>query len=595
LEECFSTRTIIPSLQIGSHLEALANNLGRKYTTDHLINKHTILPYYAPFLPKERRDEIINNIKYKNGSGTYTQIGIVAGSICKRDGIYYCSQCSKHEHELKGEAYIHREHQLQGIGVCAHHGIVLKKYKIDKNDVSRLEFIKFSRELLEFENETINTALGEIMQKLAKDAYYLLNFNYEPITKEKVLEKYKNLIYERGLTTSSKRIKQRDLYEEFVSFYGKALLKTMDSSIDNDYEYNWLRTITRNSERTVHPVRHLLLINFLGINISDFFNDIDKNYKPFGEGPWPCLNKVTIHYKESVVKDLKITEDYKTRLPVGTFSCDCGFIYSRKGPDVLDSDKYRIGRIKSFGEVWENKLLVYLKERKYGLRELARFMKCDPKTIIKFDNAFGINYFKGKVEAIKSKVDFNNNIDRSETYKKSILNYIHNNVAATRTEIREMCKKEYIYLYRKDKRWLKQKLPMNTKEIKSSNKVDWNSRDYEVLALVKASYEALIDSEIPVRITISHIGKEIGKLAELEKNLSKLPETGRYLSESIETIEEFQIRRCKKILNEKVHKGDQFKQWEIQRLAGIRNKEFQKIIGIINTEDGSGLNGKNDS
>lgn len=582
-------------MQIGSPIEALANNLGGKYTSDYLINKHTVLPYYAPFLPQNRREEIINSIKYKSASGIYAQIGIVAGSICKRDGIYYCSQCAKHEFELKGEAYIHREHQLQGVGVCAHHGIVLKKYKIDKNDVSRVEFIKFSRELLEFDNETINKVFGEIMQKLAKDAYYLLNFNYEAITKEKVLEKYKNLLYERGLTTSSKRIKQRELYEEFVSFYGKALLKTMDSSIDNDYEYNWLRTITRNTERTVHPVRHLLLINFLGINVSDFFKDIDKNYKPFGEGPWPCLNKVAIHYKESVVKDLKITEDYKTRLPVGTFSCDCGFIYSRKGPDVLDSDKYRIGKIKSFGEVWENKLLVYLKERKYGLRELARFMKCDPKTIIKFDNAFGINYFKGNVEAIKAKADFNNNIDRSETYKKSILNCVQNNVAATRTEIRQMCKKEYIYLYRKDKRWLEQKLPKNTKKIKNSNKVDWNNRDYEVLALVKASYEALINSEITVRITISRIGKEIGRLAELEKNLSKLPETEKYLSESIETTEAFQIRRLKKILKEKIHNGEQFKLWEIQRLSGIRNEAFKKIISIINTKDGGGSNGENDS
>ncbi|MBU3198169.1 hypothetical protein KPL48_02545 [Clostridium estertheticum] len=32
----------------------------------------------------------------------------------------------------------------------------------------------------------------------------------------------------------------------------------------------------------------------------------------------------------NVVKNLKITDDYKTRLPVGTFSCGRGFVYSRK-------------------------------------------------------------------------------------------------------------------------------------------------------------------------------------------------------------------------------------------------------------------------
>ncbi|WP_264174715.1 TnsD family Tn7-like transposition protein [Clostridium estertheticum] len=102
-----------------------------------------------------------------------------------------------------------------------------------------------------------------------------------------------------------------------------------------------------------------------------FFASETHNYNIFGRGPWPCLNKVAEYYRMNVVNNLKITEDYKTRLPVRTFSCDCGFVYSRKGPDKVSGDRYRVGRIKEFSAVWENKLKVYLNENKHDLRELA--------------------------------------------------------------------------------------------------------------------------------------------------------------------------------------------------------------------------------
>ncbi|WP_304519350.1 TnsD family Tn7-like transposition protein [Clostridium estertheticum] len=166
-------------------------------------------------------------------------------------------------------------------------------------------------------------------------------------------------------------MKQSERCEEFTSFYGAEFLKVMDFSIDNDNEYNWLRVITRDLKRTVHPVRHLLLIYFLTGDIVGFFSSETHNYNIFGRGPWPCLNNVAEYYRMNVVNNLKITEDYKTRLPVRTFSWDCGFVYSRKGPDKVGGDRYRAGRIKEFGAVWENKLKVYLNKNKHGLRELA--------------------------------------------------------------------------------------------------------------------------------------------------------------------------------------------------------------------------------
>lgn len=584
IEECFGKRTIVPSLEIGSPIDQLAKNISGKYTADYLIKNHTILPYYIPFLPIERRDEIIEKIKYKDCSGIYNEIGITAGSVCKKKGIYYCPICVKKDIDNNGEAYIHREHQLQGIFLCPHHGELLKKYNIIKNDVSRLEFIRLEKQYLDFESETKTIKNYDMMLKISKDAYYLLKSDSMSIDKKTILQKYKNLLNQKGLTTSGNRIKQRELYEEFTHYYGEELLNVMDSGIDNDDEYNWLRVITRDVKRTVHPVRHILLINFLLGNIDEFFGDTRDNYNPFGKGPWPCLNKGADHYKENVINDLKITDDYKTRLPVGTFSCNCGFIYSRKGPDKESSDRYRIGRIKKFGWVWEHKLKTYLKENKYGLIELARLMSCDPKTILKFDFILGTNMFKNNSRYINDKKAADET-DKLNDYKNCILSNIASNPTATRTEIRSMCKKEYIFIYRNDKKWLYDKLPIQTKKINPRALVDWNNRDNELLFIIKNKYEELMNRDEPIRITKSIIGRELGIITALEKNIDKLPNTEKYLNEIIETVEDFQIRRCKKIVINKIDKNEPIKGWEIQRIAGIRSEAFEKIKAIVLATD----------
>ncbi|MBV7508768.1 hypothetical protein KW850_26495 [Bacillus sp. sid0103] len=53
---------------------------------------------------------------------------------------------------------------------------------------------------------------------------------------------------------------------------------------------------------------------------------------------------------KNVLTSCVITRDYKTGLPVGTFTCSCGFVFSRKGPDKTNEDRYKIGRIKELGD-----------------------------------------------------------------------------------------------------------------------------------------------------------------------------------------------------------------------------------------------------
>lgn len=583
LEELFNKRTIVAGFEIGSNIEALANNLSDKYTADYIINKHTIFPFYSPFLPEKRKREIIKAIKFDGGSEIYTKIGIIAGSICNKEGIYYCPCCAREELEDYGEAYIHREHQLQGVFLCPRHGSKLKRYPFAKNDCSRIEYLKFNSRLLDLENlDASKDKNYDKLLKLSKAAYFLLKEDLTGICKEKVAEAYKNLLFERGLTTSSGRIKQRELYEEFTSFYGLQFLELMQSTIEYEDDFNWLTVATRNEKRTVHPIRQLLLINFLQSDISEFFKTINNKYNPFGKGPWPCLNRAAEHYRQKVVKNLCITDDYKTRVPVGTFTCSCGFVYSRKGPDKEERDKYKFGRIKSFDYTWENKLKALLSSRKYGVREISREMGCDAKTAIKYAQKLGLlasldTQYKGEVK-VKSK-ELCTAVD--DIYKAAVINFIRDNKNYTRKQVRSSLKKEYIWLYRHDKAWLMTNLPESIPRGKRNQgkgyTADWNKRDIELLELIRKQRDKLLQGEVSVRITKSSIGEAIGQLAALEKNIKKLPKTEKYLMEITETVEQFRLRRCKKIIDKKLQMEEAIKMWELQREAGIRTEAFEKL------------------
>ncbi|MBU3198167.1 hypothetical protein LL037_01585 [Clostridium estertheticum] len=48
----------------------------------------------------------------------------------------------------------------------------------------------------------------------------------------------------------------------------------------------------------------------------------------------------------------------------------------------------------------------------------------------------------------------------------------------------------------------------------------------------------------------------------LEKNIDRLPNTKKYLKEIIETVVEFQIRRCKNISSNKIYKNESIKRWK---------------------------------
>jgi hypothetical protein len=580
LVEIFGVDTTIPTVELPNRLDYFSNHFSKQgcYTSDYFITKHTVLPYYHPFLPVIRQNQIQNGMKKGNVHGLYTSAGIVSGSVCKRVGLSYCPLCSEQDVYNYGESYFRRSHQLQGIFVCYRHGCLLKQFPLTTKEKSRIEFIRLDHKIINYHVEyEKNENRQEQLLRLANSANALLRLNPIEYNQGRVHQRYLNLLDNKKFLTCTRSVKQRDLHEQFTFYYGHDLLHKLESKLDEENEYNWLKLLTRKVKRVVHPLRHLLLIQFLSGSVESFFNYTLTVSHPFGVEPYYCLNPVAEHYRERVVNDCKVTADYKTRQPVGTVSCSCGFIYSRRGPDQHPEDQCRVGRVKSFGHVWENRLIQLLHEKQYALRELARKMGCDPKTVLKYSSKLGLNSRIPSKHNLK--LDQKNSVGDSpsldhyrEQYKSDILNLVMNHPQYSRQEVRNHLKKQYAWFYRHDREWLDLTLPKKKQGSHGKDdRVDWAERDKQLIKEIEVIYEKLLCLEKPIRITKSLIGTKLGKKTLLEKHLERLLKSQTYLYSILESVEQFQVRRIKVVCQQLFIEKGIVKKWEVVRRAGLKS------------------------
>ncbi|KAI3349976.1 hypothetical protein EXM65_03080 [Clostridium botulinum] len=587
LKELFGNPNKIPTIELCCNINSIYKKINNSiYDEDYLINKHTNLPFYYPFFNANNQRYIVKMMKNNNAQGIYAKIGIVAGGVCSKKDLYYCPECVKDDMNRTGEGYFHRIHQVPGVLVCPIHLCKLDKYEIKNNEVGRISLIKMNLKYIDLTPKYIDdNKINEDLIKIAKSSQFLLSNNLININQNILVKRYKTMLAKTGLITPKNRVRQKKLNCMLKKRYSDTLLEMLDSKVD-DKESNWLRSILRKPRKYFSPIRHMLLILLMYEDIESFFYDYTKNYIS-SKSSWPCLNKVCKYYKENVITSCRVTSDYKTRKPVGTFKCKyCGFEYSRKVNYKDKDDVYRIGRIKCFGQVWQDRLIDLINSKQYSINSMAKSMGCDPKTIVKYARKLG------KGDDVNSKIKFKENkkLKPSKNYKnsysKDILSFINSHPNCTRIEIRKALLKQYMWFYRNDKKWLKDNLPeartQLERKLNNNIRVDWNKRDNEIYLKIRSTYIGIIQSSQNIRITKSIIGNKLGISALLDYYLEKLPKTKKYLAKVVETVEEFQIRRVKKICRTMSNKNIQIKLWKVMRVAGLRKTCSVNVINTIN-------------
>lgn len=144
-------------------------------------------------------------------------------------------------------------------------------------------------------------------------------------------------------------------------------------------------------------------------------------------------------------------------------------------------------------------------------------------------------------------------------------------------------------MYRYDRDWLFQQLPHGKNPKSTFRRVDWKARDQENFQLTIKAIQEIKRFDPPVRITIAQVGRHINQRVFLEKHLEKLQSTKEVLMKSLETTDQFQIRRLEWASVKIQQQAMTLKGWRLLKVAGISRDisecVFQKIQDLLVEHD----------
>ncbi|MDO3377716.1 TnsD family Tn7-like transposition protein [Geoalkalibacter halelectricus] len=149
----------------------------------------------------------------------------------------------------------------------------------------------------------------------------------------------------------------------------------------------------------------------------------------------------------------------------------------------------------------------------------------------------------------------------------------------------------YAWLYRHDRPWLMANRPPSANANKTKGKTDYSAWDQENIALLKKFRSEAVNDHGRQRFSRTFLIKQLPRTSSIEKHLSDLPETMKWLDQHAESVEEFQKFR---INNAAIFLHKQIipvKKWRLLRLAGIRPEKIspnvERLIQYLESEGDS--------
>ena len=275
LRELYGKDTIIASKHMPSNINELKEHLPKQYpmSVERIINETTLYKYYLAFSDNEKAKIIYDYMVANDGSKIFATLGLSNNKITNINSLKYCKECVKEDVLNLGEAYWHREHQLPGIVICNKHKTSL--FELDNRYIrNRQEFININH----MDNsglcliEKIDEEIIKKQNNLSKNLKFILNSIYEHKCKDFFRAYYINRLVEIGIAEGKHKVNQEILHSRFIKYYGHTYLKLINCDLLVGDNNSWLTKITRKHRTFFHPLYHLLIIDFLGIDIVELFN-----------------------------------------------------------------------------------------------------------------------------------------------------------------------------------------------------------------------------------------------------------------------------------------------------------------------------------
>lgn len=502
---------------------------GTSLSVPQLIERHTLLPYYQPFLTAHHLANAQSQMADRGGQALKLRLGLIASRLELESRVRYCPACVVQDTACGGVAYWHRVHQLPGVMICPHHmtPLTILDHRWLSKSSRRLQLpIDDEVQLHAVPLEVCTEHRGRLLE-IAQLSLQVFQANAPPQSAHRIRSEYLRGVIALNLASNSGRLKLAGLARYMSAFFqtlpASSEFSILGSSPDG-IPAAWVTKILRKPRLTHHPLKFILLASALGIDMSRLLQ------------------------RDEHVITASLREAERNKATLRTAGVSPGYVSSALSAlgTCLTEDANLIEQA-----VWSRAL-----------------QGADAKDIA---SGLGVSAAASVYRIIRAAPEGPARWKQSR-YKRALVGRRERFEAQYRVCLAQECA-DYIWLYRNDQQWLAehiQELGAAHKRNRKNNR-PFSELDHILAAKVlecARSLQALPSK--PVRISRARIGRELNALSRFEKQLSRLPLCAAALASMCESLDEFHNRRLYWATQELMREGKPITEWLLYRTACIR-------------------------
>lgn len=273
LKDLFGKEIKWKSISFPQYINEFVDNIppNSKICSKDIIIKNTMFAFYTSFLSEDKTSKVYDSMALGGNQLIEGIVGMRGSKVKNSKYLKYCPVCFKEDIEENGESYWRRLHQVPGILYCDKHEVSLNDSKVLNTD-SRLDYVCLNEDSIDASSmDNYSSDFKKLNLIYIENVKKLFNNKYPRKKLDFIIKFYIDKLREQGLASKGGSIYMKDLLKKFINYYPKDYLKLMQSDIDNENETNWLRLFVRNNTKNRSPLRHLLFLQFLNLDIYDMF------------------------------------------------------------------------------------------------------------------------------------------------------------------------------------------------------------------------------------------------------------------------------------------------------------------------------------
>jgi hypothetical protein len=521
IRELFGCTGTVVAFEFPSHLGYLMARLPTSHPCANFerLEQLTLLPWYEPFLPLERSHQIRAAMLNSGGRNCWNRAGITASRVKGPEFLRYCPDCLREDRAGGRTPYWRRLHQLAGIELCPKHHVFLADSDIHRLK-RRYRYLLPSERLLQIPSRRIKASQEGILG-LPRLGEQLLSREWPVMDLAQIRQNYLLQLDRRGYVNRRGEVKMGALLQDIQSFYTREFLERLGCR-----GQHWLVRMLRASVSIQQPIRHLLLLNCIGIGLEDLF--LPKPLPQF-DHPAPvvhanlaCINHLCPEHGKAVCGF--VAEEPSSMLGgmIETYCCQtCGQV---QGWCCVGHARTWV---RDYGNLWRTRLAELWMDPELSVRAISRVLKVSCDTTRKHALKLGLplNRAGHRPLSVRSYSHLlvpkaQKRVQKVESLRKRWLGAKRKHPELAARGLRQKLPAVYATLFRYDRNWLKAHQPPRKPREMS---VNWNERD-EVLCRKLEIAACRLQSVTPGRLA-----RAAGMNGWISDRLSRLPRARKIL------------------------------------------------------------------